>query len=140
LFLFIGESLGLQELIFIGIFALIIFGPRKLPQMARKLGNVVAELRRVTSEFKSNWEKEVDFENFEEDTPGMTYTMKEKAISGKSKLQGVMVPEVKELGAVNFNEIILPEGVKNSDERSDRREESLINEKEESHTDKRDWL
>ena len=39
--------------------ALIIFGPRKLPELAKMIGKTMAEFRKVTSEFKSTWEKEV---------------------------------------------------------------------------------
>lgn len=57
--LLIGQELGWQELIFIGILALIIFGPRKIPELGRKAGKLMAEFRRATSEFKETWESEV---------------------------------------------------------------------------------
>ena len=57
--LLIGETIGWQELIFIGILALIFLGPRKLPTMARTIGNYMAEFRRAANEFKSTWESEV---------------------------------------------------------------------------------
>ncbi len=46
----------------IGIVALIFLGPRRLPEIARKLGKMMADLRNTTTEFKSTWEREVDFE------------------------------------------------------------------------------
>ncbi len=49
----------------IGLVALIIFGPRKLPQMMRTVGKAVAEFRRSTDDFKRTWEKEVNFEDNE---------------------------------------------------------------------------
>jgi sec-independent protein translocase protein TatB len=55
----IGETIGWQELIFIGILALIFLGPRKLPTMARTIGKYMAEFRRAANEFKSTWETEV---------------------------------------------------------------------------------
>jgi Tat protein translocase TatB subunit len=61
-YLFILESIGTQELILIGIVALIFLGPRRLPEIARKLGKMMSELRNTTNEFKSTWEREVDFE------------------------------------------------------------------------------
>ncbi len=57
--LLIGETIGWQELIFIGILALIFLGPRKLPTMARTIGKYMAEFRRAATEFKSTWESEV---------------------------------------------------------------------------------
>lgn len=47
----------------IGLVALIVFGPRKLPQMMRTIGKAMAEFRRSTDDFKKTWEKEVNFED-----------------------------------------------------------------------------
>lgn len=60
--LFILESIGTSELILIGIIALIFLGPRKLPQIARTIGKTMADFRSTTNEFKSTWEREVNFE------------------------------------------------------------------------------
>ena len=62
MYFFIFESLGTSELILIGIVALIVLGPRRLPEIARKAGKIMAELRGTANEFKQTWEKEVDFE------------------------------------------------------------------------------
>ena len=62
MFAFIFQSIGTQELILIGIIALIFLGPRKLPEYARKIGKVMSDLRNTTSEFRSTWEREVNFE------------------------------------------------------------------------------
>jgi Tat protein translocase TatB subunit len=61
-FLFILESIGTSELILIGIIALIFLGPRKLPQIAKTIGKTMADFRNTTNEFKSTWEREVNFE------------------------------------------------------------------------------
>ena len=60
--LFILESIGTSELILIGIIALIFLGPRKLPQIARTIGKTMADFRSTTNEFKSTWEREVNFQ------------------------------------------------------------------------------
>lgn len=62
MFLFILESIGTSELILIGIIALIFLGPRRLPQIARTIGKTMADFRTTTNEFKSTWEREVNFE------------------------------------------------------------------------------
>ena len=62
MFLFILESIGTSELILIGIIALIFLGPRKLPQIAKTIGKTMADFRNTTNEFKSTWEREVNFE------------------------------------------------------------------------------
>ena len=45
-------GIGGQEIIIIGLLLLVIFGPSKLPQMARDLGRFVSEARRSIDEFK----------------------------------------------------------------------------------------
>jgi sec-independent protein translocase protein TatB len=58
--LFIFEGLGTSELFLILIVALVIFGPRKLPQLSRSLGKSLADFKRASEDFKQTWEKEVD--------------------------------------------------------------------------------
>lgn len=60
--LFIFESIGTSELLLVGIVALIFLGPRKMPQMARKLGKIMAEFRGTANEFKETWSREANFE------------------------------------------------------------------------------
>jgi Tat protein translocase TatB subunit len=45
-------GIGPQELIIVVFLALVIFGPRRLPQMARELGRFVSEARHSIDEFK----------------------------------------------------------------------------------------
>lgn len=59
LFLFILEGLGTPELLAILVVALIVFGPRKLPELSRKLGKSISEFRRASDDFKRTWEREV---------------------------------------------------------------------------------
>jgi sec-independent protein translocase protein TatB len=62
LFLFIFESIGTSELLLIGVVALMFLGPRRMPEMARKLGKIMSEFRGTANEFKETWQREVDFE------------------------------------------------------------------------------
>lgn len=66
MYLFIFEFLGTNELLVVLVVALILLGPRKLPQMSRKIGKSLAEFKRTSEEFKRTWEKEVDLESLEE--------------------------------------------------------------------------
>ncbi len=46
-------GIGGEEIVVIGLIFLVVFGPSKLPQMARDLGRFVNEARRSMEEFKS---------------------------------------------------------------------------------------
>ena len=61
-FALILDSLGSTELLFILVVALIFFGPRKLPQLARSMGKGLAEFRKASDDFKRTWEREVALE------------------------------------------------------------------------------
>jgi TatA/E family protein of Tat protein translocase len=62
-FALILETLSSQELLFILVIALIFFGPRKLPQLARSMGKGIAEFRKASDDFKRTWEREVALES-----------------------------------------------------------------------------
>jgi len=52
-------SIGAPELIVIFIVALLVFGPRKLPELGRALGRGISEFRRATTDLKSTLEREI---------------------------------------------------------------------------------
>lgn len=62
MFALILEGIGSAELLFILVIALIFFGPRKLPQLARSMGKGLAEFRKASDDFKRTWEREVALE------------------------------------------------------------------------------
>jgi sec-independent protein translocase protein TatA len=55
-------SLGMPEILIILVIALIIFGPRKLPELGKSLGKSLAQFRRASEDFKRQWEDEVTIE------------------------------------------------------------------------------
>lgn len=55
-------TLGGPELFLIFVVALIIFGPRKLPEIGKSLGRMMAEFRKASNEFRSTIESEVEAE------------------------------------------------------------------------------
>jgi TatA/E family protein of Tat protein translocase len=73
-FAFILESLGATELLFILAIALIFFGPRKLPQIARSMGKGLAEFRKASDDFKRTWEREVALDTGTDDHAIMSPT------------------------------------------------------------------
>jgi sec-independent protein translocase protein TatB len=51
--------MGFSEMIFIFFFALIVFGPKRLPEIGRQVGKLMAEFKRHSNEFKSQLENEI---------------------------------------------------------------------------------
>lgn len=52
------EFLGTSELLVVLVVALIIFGPRKLPELGRSLGSAMRQFRDASDSFKRTWETE----------------------------------------------------------------------------------
>ncbi|MGB7069238.1 MAG: twin-arginine translocase TatA/TatE family subunit [Pyrinomonadaceae bacterium] len=99
-FLFIFESISTQELIIVGIIAMIFLGPRKLPEIARKIGKLMSEFRSTTNDFKETWRKEVDFETDEKEFPAGETGPNETTARVNSILDKpaeIAAPEVKEV-------------------------------------------
>lgn len=57
-------QLGFQEILVIFIIALLVFGPKKLPELGKSLGKGLREFKRATEDIKSSWEDQMkDIEN-----------------------------------------------------------------------------
>ncbi len=110
MYLLILESLGTQELILIALVALIFLGPRRLPEIARKIGKIMADLKSTSSEFRQTWEKEVDFE---EETKALRLDSieaeSEQTISRKKEPlsldQPVAEPAIREIDKEQFDRV-----------------------------------
>jgi sec-independent protein translocase protein TatA len=60
---------GLPEMIFIFFLALILFGPKKLPELGRSVGKALTQFRKAQSELKSTFEREM--RNLEQETESL---------------------------------------------------------------------
>jgi len=143
MYLLILESIGTSELILIGIIALIVFGPRKLPQMAKTIGKTMADFRRTTNDFKSTWEREAEFYKEEKViTPEINSLSensikKEKTIAKTTKEQTeVKIPEIKEVKQERIDQIFSDIKRQNPGELKPETTEAEKSIAE----DKRDWL
>jgi len=52
-------QLGFQELVLIFIIALLVFGPKKLPELGKSLGKGLREFKKATNDLKANWEDQI---------------------------------------------------------------------------------
>ncbi len=62
-------SLGIPELLFILVLALLVFGPRKLPEIGRTMGKALGEFRRATSDLKRTLDTELSAEELNRSEP-----------------------------------------------------------------------
>jgi len=60
------NRMSFSETIFLFFLALVIFGPKKLPEIARQVGKVLNEFRRASNEFKAQIEQEISHLEVEE--------------------------------------------------------------------------
>lgn len=59
-------SIGMPEMIIILVIALIVFGPRKLPELGRSLGKSINEFKKASNELRSTLEDEIRVEETKE--------------------------------------------------------------------------
>lgn len=102
--LFIFEGLGTSELFLILIVALVLFGPRKLPQLSRSLGKSLANFKRASEDFKETWEKEVARESaFKEALIGESMLPEDRSIMGEPRARAQAVFDASEETAQESN-------------------------------------
>ena len=79
---------GITELVLILAVALIIFGPRKLPEIGRSIGKGIREFRSATTEVKKSVSLDVD-EDEDEETPAKAKKQEKNSDEAKSSEEGV---------------------------------------------------
>lgn len=93
----------------IGIIALIFLGPRRLPEIAKKVGKIMAEFRGTASEFKETWQREVNFEeeakilsldDIDDEQPMARTDSKDTSEDATAN-----APEIKEIDPARFEEL-----------------------------------
>ena len=85
-------GLGIPELIVIFVIALVVFGPKKLPDLGRALGKGIAEFKRASQEVKDTIETEVraaesklDIEKLKSDVEGKEVTREARETASAEK-------------------------------------------------------
>ena len=61
--------IGMSELLIIFVIALIVFGPRKLPELGRSLGKSLGEFKRASNDLRNTLEEEIHVEEQTKRTP-----------------------------------------------------------------------
>jgi sec-independent protein translocase protein TatA len=82
-------SLGFPELLVIFIIALIVFGPRKLPELGRSLGKSLAEFRRASNQLRSALDEEVRVEDQKDAAPAAAGSAATAALPASSSPDAV---------------------------------------------------
>ena len=149
MYLFIFESIGTSELILIGIVALIFLGPRRMPEIARKLGKMMNEFRSTANEFKETWQREVDLEDEqkalrldlieEEADKDRTIHRETQALPGP---EAAAAPEIRHIDKEQFDALRNSTASANGDD-TPRLSDSAAGETAEEPdllSDKRNWL
>jgi Tat protein translocase TatB subunit len=109
MFLFILESLSFTELAVIGVIALVILGPRRLPELARKAGKIMAEFRKVTNDFKETWEREASIDEETKEILKNPFEYEDKLVNESisqnalpSAENSIQPPQIKEVSEADF--------------------------------------
>lgn len=63
-------NIGFPELIIIFVVALLVFGPKRLPELGRSLGRGISEFRRASSDLKNSMEREIEHLDLENSIKG----------------------------------------------------------------------
>jgi Tat protein translocase TatB subunit len=85
-------NLGMPEMIFIFLLALVVVGPKRLPGLARQLGKWVAEFKRASNEFKNQLETEMM--NIELDERAKKQAEEAKALPAEKPWEPTVLPPV----------------------------------------------
>jgi TatA/E family protein of Tat protein translocase len=75
-------DIGLQEIIVIGVIALLVFGPSKLPELSRMVGRALREFRRASEEFRSTVETNLHLNDPDTDPAGSAADPTSTAMAG----------------------------------------------------------
>ena len=67
-------NLGIPELLFIFVIALLVLGPKRLPEVGRSLGKGLTELRRATNGLRDSIQREMENVKIENPAPDKTKT------------------------------------------------------------------
>src|SRR5438132_9117396 len=95
-------DIGLQEMLVIGVLALLMFGPSKLPELGRMFGRAMREFRRASDEFRSTVETNLNLNDT--DPPPTPTTTESQSESATSTLPSETEPAIASEGSLASSE------------------------------------
>ena len=101
-------NLGMPEMIFIFLLALVVVGPKRLPGLARQLGKWAAEFKRASNEFKNQLETEMM--NIELDERARKQTEPAKVLPPEKPWEPAILPPVGVVSRSSADAVPEPEG------------------------------
>ena len=106
-------SLGVPELLLIFVVILIVFGPRRIPEIGRTLGKALGEFRKATDDLKNTIEREVRLEELKQIAPAVvtpfeSISRNEPRVAAAASAAEVEAPAAAEAAATTQDDEIQP--------------------------------
>lgn len=88
------NNLGFQELLLIAVLALIVFGPERLPELARRAGNLVAKFRSETSRSIDELKRAADLQDLDRELRTISKDLRDvrSSVSRALREEGTTAP------------------------------------------------
>ena len=123
-------SLGVPELLLIFAVILIVFGPRRIPEIGRTLGKALGEFRKATDDLKSTIDREVRLEELKKIAPTMeSFTTPFESVSRSEPVERVVEERVFESTSLRVDEgqVVESTSPRVDEEQADSAEQSQPN-------------